>query len=231
MQECELGDSQSSNTSVDVSGMFLDILTHARSCALSQDDSDPVCLPSARSYKDVIDENLRLHSTVLNIKLENEKLLFVKTKQAEELCELKSILVAKKAKYKIAVSERDSRISDLQKRLEEDLLSVSQKYQSSRKSDTDISQTRISELENQLDTLRHQLCASNQDCDATRSELAKSNDLVSSTQEQLSQLRLDNTNLRERLSMFGIQAPGVIQPANEPRPILLLSKFNQLHHN
>jgi len=211
--------------------MFLDILTNATKNPEKSQDFEPVCLPSARSYKDLMDENLRLHSTVLNTKVEIEKLMFVNKRQTAEIEDLKTRLVAKKAKYKSVLSQRDTIIAELQKRLEGDLLSMRQSFQTERASEAEHSSHRIASLDAQLETARKHLDASIQDCEAIRLEHSQCKELISSTDAELSRLRLDNTALRDRLSMFGIQAPWPNSSTNEPRPILLLSQFNQIQNN
>lgn len=230
MQECEFGDSQSSNASMDLSDMFLEILSNAKSQLPSPESNEqPVCLPSARSYKEIIDENLRLHSMILNIKVENEKLSFVNNRISTELADVNSSVAAKKSKYKSVLSQKDLIIADLQKKLEDDLFSLRRSIECKADSEKTAFKDRLTELQNCLDESTIQRDAAINDLKHIQSELAQSQELISSINEELTRIKDDNSSLRTRLSMFGIPAPQTSVTPAEPHEILLLSKFSQIH--
>lgn len=222
MQECDTGDS-SSNTSMDLSELFLEVLTKAKDSRGGTENTDPVCLPSARSYKDILNDNLRLHSTILNLKVEIEKLQFINSKLTQEASDLRFRLSEKKTKYKSESTEKDSTIVELQRRLE----SLTTSYRVQQDSDQISTSERIRRLESDLSGLQKQHVSDTDDISGVRAELSQTKESLISTQENLKSSLEEISALRTRLSNFGIPAPPSSVKPSEPPPVLLLSKFYQ----
>jgi chromosome segregation ATPase len=209
---------------MDLSDLFLEVLAKAKEPRGEDGDSAAVCLPSARSYKDVLNDNLRLHSMVLNLKVEIEKLNFMNSKLTEEVSNLRARISTKKTKYKSELADKESIIGELHTRLE----SVTNSYRAQQDCDQISTSETIKQLEFKLVALQKQRDLDSTDLSAVRSDLSQTKESLLSNQEKLKASLEEISSLRGRLSTFGIPAPpqSTLTP-QEPPPVLLLSKFYQ----
>ena len=230
MQECEPEEISSSNTSMDISDLFMQVLRHQRSTDAAH-KSDPVCLPSARSYKDVLDENLQLHSQIFSLKIQNEKLLFMNTNISDEILKIRNTLSEKKSKYKNNISDKDRLIEELRSKLEEEMLNVKSTYVTKQVADNKTHEEHIKSLEDRLAEVSRQYDTSLEDLATLRAELLNTKDSLSSLQISFSQTQAENKALRQRLSAFGIPSPPSNMASSDPPQPLLLSKFCLLSNN
>jgi len=224
MQNATKVDSESSSTdsSLDVSDLLLTALeTRGK---FGSNFSDEICLPSARTYKDVIDENILLNSHIIDQKIQNEKLVFLNKTLEAQCLDLQGKLNAKRAKYKTQIQAKDEEIQKL--RHDTNLTTVQTTL-------TEKFESRISDLTQNAQETDQRLREALTLIKSLEEKLAKSEEqnsvlvsLMKDKETYTTTIEKDIVLFRKRLQDFGLPIPLTVlnQPPCENNA-LLLSKF------